>query len=87
MKFINDISINKMQIFIRSDRTTVLDVEPKNTIKDIHQMIYERIHMPVDFQRLVYQCKNLTLNTDSTLEELDINSEATLHLYIKHSNK
>ena len=53
-----------MQIFIRADKTIVLNVELTDTIADIQTKIFERLKIPERFQRLVYQCKSL--NPDNT---------------------
>lgn len=71
-----------MQIFIRDDKTIVLNVEPDNIIADVQQKIFERLNIPIEYQRLVYQCKSLDPKT--TIVDNNIISESTLHLLIKH---
>ena len=71
-----------MQIFIRIDKTIVLDVESQNTVADVQKKIFERTFIPIKYQRLVYQCKSLS--PDTKLVDANIISESTLHLLIKH---
>ena len=71
-----------MQIFIRDDKTIVLNVEPDNIIADVQQKIFERTKIPVKYQRLVYQCKSL--DPKVKIKDANIISESTLHLLIKH---
>lgn len=74
-----------MQIFIRDNKTIVLNVEPDNIIADVQQKIFERLNIPIEYQRLVYQCKSLDPKTK--LADANIISESTLHLLIKYPRK
>lgn len=55
-----------------------LNVEPTTTIEQLMRLIEEKESCPAPFQRLLYCCA--ALDIDSTVQKSKITAEATLHL-------
>ena len=74
---------SNMQIFVRtlSGKTITLQVDRRDTIANIKQMIHYRTEIPPEAQRLVFSSKEL--HDERTLEEYNITREATLQLALR----
>lgn len=66
-----------------SGKTTMLLVEPDDTICDVKQMIYEKENIPVDEIMLVFAGLSLDRWCGVTLSERGITANATLHFVQK----
>jgi len=66
-----------MQIFVKGDRTVVLEVGPGSTIGDVRQLALER-GLTVEDHRLVYAGRSL--DDSLLLAECQLEEEATLHI-------
>ena len=68
-----------MQIFVKSlTGHIVLAVEPTTTVEHVKSSIYERGGISHEYQRLIFEGKQL--NNGRTLSEYNIQKESTLHL-------
>ena len=65
------------QIFIKGNNTFPVQVTKETLIDDLHQYI----KIPKDFYYLVYGCK--VLEERSKLADYSINSESTIHIYLR----
>lgn len=73
-----------MQIFIRDTywKTHVFDCKPQTTLHELKTFIYKQTGLPRTWQRFVYGGKNV-YSGKYTLQELKIDSEASLQLLLK----
>ncbi|CAD8213672.1 unnamed protein product [Paramecium octaurelia] len=76
----------KMQIFIKTitGQTLAVVVENADTIEHLKQLIANQIGMPPEEQRLIFA--GLQLDNAKTIQEYNIQCEATLHLVQKVQN-
>lgn len=72
-----------MQIFITSltGQTTMLLVEPEDTIGSVKAQFKDKQGTPVDQQRLIYGGNEL--EDKKTLQDYNIERDATLHLVLR----
>lgn len=72
-----------MQIFIKNlaGKTTTVDVEPTDPISTLKSRIEEKEGIPPEDQRLIYNGKDL--EPQRTVQDYDIQKEATLHLVLR----
>jgi len=71
-----------MQLFVKNDRTITLQCEPTDTILMLKQKIFEKDHIPVDRQRLIYCGRQLDDNTQ-TIQERRIEQNSTIHVLVR----
>ena len=70
-----------VQIFIRTNRTTTLDVELDETVESVKSRILDREAIPLDKMRIVFLGKQL--EDGRTLADCNVVRESTLHVLIR----
>ena len=72
-----------MQIFVRGDHTTVIDVEPTDTILSVKEQIWDREGIPPRFLLITYAGR---IREDwQTLTECAVEVQSTIHYRIRFS--
>lgn len=69
-----------MQIFIKLNRLRVIEVNPKDSIEDLHEHIMDKEGLPKKVYYLTHRGKVLS---EGTLEENNIVRESTIHINIR----
>jgi len=70
-----------MQIFVKNNRTWVIDVEPTDTVLSVKQKIEDVDGIPVRFQSLNYAGR--VMDDQHSLAEYGISVEATVNYYVR----
>lgn len=70
-----------MQIFVRTDKTITLDVDPSDTISDVKDKIHLKKSIPPDQQSLYFIGK--ILQDHKTVSECDIQKDSTIILKVR----
>jgi hypothetical protein len=65
-----------MQIFVKNNRTLVLDVEPSDTVLSVKQQIEDRDGIPLKYLSLSYA--GSILEDARRLSDYDVTREATI---------
>ena len=70
----------EQQFFVKllSGKSIVCTLDPKVTIHELKEAIYEAERLPIDQQRLVYKGKQL--ENDKTLGDYEVDNNSTIHL-------
>ena len=84
--FMAAMTASAMQIFVQTPTgsTITLDVEPSDSFENIKAKIQDKKGYLPELQRLVYGGK--VCNNDQTLQDLSVDRESTLNLYILGQN-
>jgi len=70
------------QIFYKiQGATRTLDVAPADTIEDVKARIQAKEGIPIDEQRLIFQCRQL--EDSRTVSDCNIEKESTLHVVLR----
>jgi hypothetical protein len=79
---------NKIQLFIKNDRTVLIDIEREESIKKLYDMVSNKIEIPKRYYRLNYQGKTIrSKHNYNNISDYNITNNATLTIYPCNYNK
>ncbi|KAA0716731.1 Polyubiquitin-A Ubiquitin [Triplophysa tibetana] len=72
-----------MQVFVRNEKgiTSTYDVDPKETVNQLQQKIFNKERVPVDQQRLISNGRQL--ESGRMLKDYDITNQSTIHMTLR----
>ena len=76
-----------MQIFVKISHTgkhIALEVEPNETLNELRNKIQEKEGIPPEDQRLYFAGKELSSYDNSTIVDLHIQKDSTIHLFRRY---
>jgi ubiquitin len=74
---------DKYCIFIKevTGKTTMINCSPSDTIARVKDLVYEKLNIKQNSQRLMFNAKQL--EDDRTLDDYEVASNATIHLILR----
>ncbi|XP_056602310.1 polyubiquitin-like [Triplophysa dalaica] len=74
---------NPIQVFVKNEdgRTGTYEVYPDETVDQLQAKIYNKERVPVDQQKLIYNCKQLM--PGKKLQEYDIKPKSTIFMTLR----
>ncbi|KAL5851770.1 hypothetical protein ACOSQ3_006888 [Xanthoceras sorbifolium] len=86
-KFVLELLPPQIQIFVKtwSGKTVTLDVQLSDTIKDVKDKLFDKVHIPPELQNFVFAGKQLEENRD--LASYNVQEHSTLHMVVAPNAK